>query len=69
MSRFLRALIGLVAGYLVGAALGLLAVQALSSNRYDAGVEAVMTAAFVAGPLGAVAGAILGLFAWRRPAA
>jgi predicted PurR-regulated permease PerM len=62
MSRLARALIGLVAGYVVGAALGLLAVQMLSSNRHDLGLEAVMTAMFAAGPLGGVVGILIGLF-------
>lgn len=67
MSRPLKALVGLVAGYIVGAGLGLLAVQLLSSNRHDPGIEAVMTAVFVAGPLGAIAGALAGAL-MRRPA-
>jgi NhaP-type Na+/H+ or K+/H+ antiporter len=69
MSRLVRALIGLVAGYIVGAALGLLAVQMLSSNRHDLGVEAVMTAVFAAGPLGAVVGALVGALMRKQPAA
>jgi hypothetical protein len=60
MSRVLRVLLGLVAGTIVGAIAGLLAVQMLSSNRHDLSVEAAMTAAFVAGPLGALIGLAAG---------
>jgi uncharacterized membrane protein len=64
MGRFVSVVIGLVAGYALGAAGGLLAVQMLSPNRHDLGVEAVMTAAFVAGPIGAVAGLVAGIV-WK----
>ncbi len=49
------ALIGL-AGYLLGALLGYLAVGLLSANRHDRSLEAAMTAFFVAGPLCALLG-------------
>lgn len=61
MSKMLSALAGLVLGYIAGAGLGYMAITLLSANTHDKGVEAVMTAAFVAGPLGAVIGLVLAL--------
>ena len=43
-----------VVGYIVCAFAGGMAIQALSSNRYDRETEAAMTGAFVIGPLGAI---------------
>ena len=65
MSKFLRALLGLVLGYVAGAALGYLAITLLSGNTHDKSLEAVMTAAFVAGPLGAVVGLVAALMRAR----
>ncbi|HMN38472.1 MAG TPA: hypothetical protein PKD49_12305 [Hyphomicrobium sp.] len=44
------------------------AVEFLTSNTHGKSQEMAMTAAFVTGPLGAAAGALLGLFAasWPR---
>jgi hypothetical protein len=58
MARGLIVIAGLVAGYVLGAAIGLGAVTLLSANTHDRGIEAVMTAAFVGGPVGAVIGLI-----------
>lgn len=65
MSKLVRALIGLIAGYATGAAAGLALVTLLSSNTHDKSLETVMTAAFVTGPLGAVIGVVVALM-WRR---
>lgn len=61
MKRLVRGLLGLVLGYAAGAAAGVGAVELLSSNTHDRYQEAVMTAAFVTGPIGAVLGLIVGL--------
>jgi hypothetical protein len=65
MSRVAMVLAGLVVGYVLGALLGVGLVEAFSGNRHDKSLEAVMTGAFVTGPLGAVLGAIGGLV-WGR---
>ncbi len=61
MPKVQRAVIGLVTGCAVGAAAGYFGVELLSSNSHDRYQEAVMTAAFVTAPLGAVIGLIAGL--------
>jgi hypothetical protein len=43
-----------VVGYAAGAASGYGLVLALSSNAHDRALEAAMTGAFVAGPLGSL---------------
>lgn len=65
MSKLLRALFGLVLGYVAGAGLGYMAITLLSTNTHDKALEAAMTAAFVAGPVGAVVGVILALLRRR----
>ncbi|MGQ0455643.1 MAG: hypothetical protein ACT4OU_01140 [Hyphomicrobium sp.] len=67
MRTFLFVLIGLVAGYVLGALAWYFGVMTLSSNTHDRLLEAQMTAAFIGGPIGAVVGGIAGwLFARRR---
>ena len=61
MRRLLTGLFGLVAGYAVVAFLGYWAIQLLSDNAFDRSVEASMTAAFVLGPAGALAGLVGGI--------
>jgi hypothetical protein len=57
-----------VAGYLVGALAGYFLIATFSGNMHDRSVEAAMTAAFVAGPFGAVVAFVLGVvFAGRKP--
>jgi hypothetical protein len=63
--KILRAILGLVAGYLVGASLGAAAIDLFSSNTHDKSMEAAMTGAFVTGPIGAILGLIIALV-WRR---
>jgi len=65
MRRLGWAAFGLVGGYAGGAALGVLLLGAFSANTHDKAVEVATTAALVTGPLGAVAGAGLGLWAAR----
>lgn len=55
----------LAVGYLVGAVLGYFAIQQLSANTHDRGVEASMTGAFVTGPLLAVIAFVIWLIARR----
>lgn len=50
-----------VAGYLVGAAGGMVLVPLLSPNAHDRPVEAAMTSIFVYGPAMAIVCALLGL--------
>ena len=52
-----------VAGYIAGAVGGGLLVNGLSSNTFDREMEAVMTGAFVTGPLLGIAAGAIG--AWR----
>ena len=54
--------VGLILGYVVGAALGALAIEVLSTNTHDKSLEMAMTSAFVTGPIGALCGAIAGAF-------
>ena len=65
MGKVGRACLGLVAGYVIGAALGAAGIEFFSSNTHDKSVEMAMTAAFVAGPIGSAFGVIAALF-WRR---
>ncbi len=51
MRRFLAALLGMAIGYPVAAFGGYWAIELLSDNHFDRGVEASMTALFVIGPL------------------
>ena len=55
-----------IAGYVLGVIAGLFLVSGLSTNTHDRSVETVMTAAFVAGPAGAILAALFGLFRLRR---
>jgi predicted lysophospholipase L1 biosynthesis ABC-type transport system permease subunit len=61
MLRILVSLVGLVVGYSAFALAGYGAIAMFSSNGFDRSVEASMTAAFVIGPVGALAGFVLGL--------
>lgn len=66
MRRVLYSVIGLVGGYLSGAATGMTVITLFSGNTHDKALEAVMTAAFVVGPIGAVLGLLTGLALARR---
>lgn len=61
MKRIGIALLYAVIGYVVGALLGYFLILQFSSNMHDRSIEAAMTAAFAAGPLGAVIAFIVGL--------
>lgn len=61
MRRFGIALLAAAVGYGAAALVGYFLTDALSSNVHDRAVEAAMSAAFVWGPLGAVAGFAAGL--------
>ena len=65
MGKAGRVFLGLIAGYVIGAALGAAGIELLSSNTHDKSMEAAMTAAFVTGPLGAFLGLIVALV-WPR---
>lgn len=67
MSRWGRPFTFAMAAYVVGAVIGYLLVTLVSGNQHDRAIEATMTAAFVAGPLGAVIGFVLGLLPPRGP--
>jgi hypothetical protein len=62
MSTMARVALGLVLGYALGAVVGFGAVHAVSSNVHDKDLEAVMTAAFASGPLGAALGVAMALW-------
>ncbi|MDX2204311.1 MAG: hypothetical protein NW223_16280 [Hyphomicrobiaceae bacterium] len=68
MRRLALAVLGLVAGYAAGALVGLALVAAFSGNTHDKSVEMAMTAIFVAGPIGAILGAVAALALSRRAA-
>lgn len=59
MSKFVRGVLGLIAGYAVGLAAGALLVSLFSTNSHDKDLEVIMTAAFVTGPLGALSGVVI----------
>jgi hypothetical protein len=61
MGRFASATLGLLAGYVIGAAVGIGLVAAFSGNVHDKSLEMVMTGAFATGPVGAIIGLVLGL--------
>jgi hypothetical protein len=63
--RFFRIILSTILGFAIGVAVGWFAVLAFSSNAHDRNLEAAMTAIFVTGPLGAVAGLVTGLM--RKP--
>jgi hypothetical protein len=63
--RLAMGLLGGVLGYAIGALGGGFLVSLLSSNTHDKSVEAAMTGAFVLGPLGAVAGFLVGFLRTR----
>ncbi|PWB91169.1 hypothetical protein [Methylocystis sp. SB2] len=65
MRRVFFALLGLLAGYAAGAALGGVLVSLFSGNVHDKDLEIVMTSAFVTGPVGALMGLLAGLFVQR----
>ena len=52
--------------YVGGALLGVGLVQVFSDNSHDRGLEAAMTGAFVAGPLAALVGFVVGAGWYRR---
>ncbi|MCC7039230.1 MAG: hypothetical protein IT516_02845 [Burkholderiales bacterium] len=57
-------------GFVVAAIAGYVLVGALSSNTHDVAIEASMTAAFVAGPIGALLGLVVGIvLGGRKPPA
>ena len=66
MKRFGIALACSLLGYVAMALLGYVAIGQFSTNVHDRQLEAAMTAAFVAGPLGAVIGFIIGFMRGGR---
>jgi hypothetical protein len=66
MRSFLGALLGFLVGYPVFAFIGYWAIVLLSNNQSDRSVEASMTAAFVVGPAGAIAGLVAGVILGKK---
>jgi hypothetical protein len=66
MRTFATVAFSAIAGFLVCAVLAYAGVELLSSNTHDRGLEAAMTAIFVGGPVGAIAGGIVGIVVARR---
>ncbi len=60
MQRFGLALVYAVGGYVLAAGVGYFVIQQFSSNVHDRDLEAAMTSAFVAGPIGAVVAFVIG---------
>ncbi|MEQ1577216.1 MAG: hypothetical protein ABL894_06140 [Hyphomicrobium sp.] len=67
MPKLARAVLGMLLGFAIGAAAGAVLIYFGSANTHDRSLEMVMTAFFVAGPIGAVVGIIAGLVS-RKPA-
>lgn len=68
MRRLGFGLAGVVVGFALAAIAGYALISLLSSNTHDGAVEASMTAAFVAGPIGALIGLIAGIvLGGRKP--
>lgn len=61
MSRIIRGGLGLIAGYALGVVAGIALIALLSTNTHDKSLEVAMTSAFVAGPIGAVIGLLIGI--------
>jgi hypothetical protein len=69
MRRFGFGVLGAIAGYVAFAFAGYGLIELLSSNVHDRSLEAAMTSAFVAGPLGALVGLVAGIvLGGRKPA-
>ena len=68
MKRLGVGLVFAVCGYLITASVGYFLIAQLSSNPHDRAVEAIMTSAFVLGPLGGVAAFIVGFVRSGRSA-
>lgn len=66
MQRFGLALVYAVGGYIVAAGIGYFLIQQFSANVHDRDLEATMTSAFVAGPVGAVVAFVIGFVRNRR---
>ena len=60
MGRFFTALLGMLIDYPLFAVAYYWAIGLFSGNHFDGSVEASVTAAFVFGPLGGIAGIIAG---------
>jgi hypothetical protein len=66
MRRFFAALLGLVVGYSLFAFVGYWAIELFSGNNHDRDIEALMSAAFAFGPIGAVIGLVTGAIVGGR---
>jgi hypothetical protein len=66
MKRFGIGLLCAVCGYIAAAFAGYWLIEWFSSNTHDRSLEAAMTSAFVIGPLGALAGFVVGFIVGRR---
>jgi len=60
MQRFGLALVYAIGGYVLAAGIGYFVIQQFSSNVHDRDLEAAMTSAFVAGPIGALVAFVIG---------
>jgi hypothetical protein len=60
MQRFGLALVYAIGGYVLAAGVGYFVIQQFSSNVHDRDLEAAMTSAFVAGPIGALVAFVIG---------
>ena len=68
MKTFGLAVLSAIGGYVIGLFGGMLLIETFSANRHDKSLEAAMTAAFVIGPLMAVAAVIVVLIFRSRQA-
>lgn len=66
MKRLVIILLSVILGFVLFGFCGYWMILLLSSNTHDSSMESIMTAVFVIGPLGAVAGALAGIW-FSRP--
>lgn len=66
MRRFAFCFLGMTFGYGLGGASGHVILAQASSNMHDRPVEAAMTSALVTGPIGALAGGVVGFLLGGR---
>ena len=62
LKRIFISILYLMVGYVIFAFAGFLLINVFSDNQHDLSIEAIMTSAFVCGPVGAVIFLFFSLF-------
>lgn len=60
MPRAFQIILYILLGYLFAAGLAYFLISQYSGNKHDRAMEAIMSAIFIAGPIGAVIGGVVG---------